>query len=366
MNLLIYVPQMAVYGGMERHVTLLARRAAGAGHRVDIWTTSNSLAGEERKALRAAGVGLRELPAERGKASAMRKASWILTQVARSRLARDRWDTIYTNGQSALARWVWLACSPGTRIVHHHHTAADPTEQASWSPAFRRVLHAAPVLAGCSEFTASQLSKTLGRPDVLSMPYLTAELIQASAVVDSPLPGERPLNFGFLGRLVPTKGIDTILALSQLPNLADIHWELHGDGPAAPNAPTLSAHPRVSLHSRYANPAEQVERLSRLDAVALFTRHQEGQPLSLTEAMAAGLPWIATDRGGTRELAKSPVDCELLPVDADLQTVATGVRRLAERIRSGATSRQRQRLAYDTHFSPSSIAPRWLKLLGAS
>jgi len=361
MNLLIYVPQMATYGGMERHVTLLARAAADAGHRVALWTTSNSLAAAERAALRAAGVELRELPLARGRAAAAIKITWLWYRLLHSRLRRDRWDTIYTNGQSALSVWVWHAQHEATRILHHHHTAADDAERLTWSPGFRNVLRRAPVLVGCSAFTARQLSSALERNDVSSLPYLTAELLPSAQVADSPLPGDRPLRFGYLGRMVSTKGVDTLLALSNVPELADIHWELHGAGPSVPT--DLAAYPRVSLHPPYDGPAEQVVRLAGLDATVLLSRHQEGQPLSLTEAMAAGLPWLATDRGGTAELAHDSANCELLPPGADLATAAAAVRRLADRIRSGATSRSRQRAVYDRHYSPPAVAQRWLAFL---
>ena len=48
MNVLIYVPQMAAYGGMERHVCSLAASLARQGHCVVLLTTSNSLGPELR------------------------------------------------------------------------------------------------------------------------------------------------------------------------------------------------------------------------------------------------------------------------------------------------------------------------------
>lgn len=360
-SILIYAPQMAVYGGMERHLLLVARAAAAAGHRVALWTTSNSLAEPERVALRAAGVDFRELAVARGQAGAARKLAWLLAQVARSRWRRQRWHTVYTNGQSGLARYVWGAATAGTRILHHHHTAADAAEQATWSPAFRQVLHRAPQLVACSLFTARQLSAALGRDDVVTLPYLTPELLPAGAVSDHRPEPDRPLVFGFLGRLVSSKGIDTLLALSQRPELADLRWELHGSGPAAPA--DLTAYPNVTLHPPYATATDQASRLARLDAVALFTRHCEGQPLSLTEAMAAGLPWIATDKGGTAELARAPENCVLLPADASVEVAAKGVRQLADRIKGAKTSRKTQRAAYDAAIGPKTVAKMWLDLL---
>ena len=92
--------------------------------------------------------------------------------------------------------------------------------------------------------------------------------------------------------------------------------------------------------------AGKVRALLALDALVLFSTHNEGMPLSLIEGMAAGLPWIATDRGGTRELAGSPDDCLVVAVPTvDLPAQA---RAFADRILAGTTSRRRQR-AQDLH-----------------
>ena len=61
MNILIYVPQMAAFGGMERHVCDLARVLASRDHHVKLITTSNSLSDELRSSLVERGITLREL-----------------------------------------------------------------------------------------------------------------------------------------------------------------------------------------------------------------------------------------------------------------------------------------------------------------
>src|SRR5690606_8397467 len=139
---------MAAFGGMERHICDLAVVLASRDHRVTLLTTSNSLSDTMREGLVTRGVTLRELPRKRGTASRLHKSLWLIREALRS--DSTRWDVIYTNGQSALARVAWFAAKPHTRIVHHHHTAADPQEQATWSRLFRKVLAKAPELVACS------------------------------------------------------------------------------------------------------------------------------------------------------------------------------------------------------------------------
>lgn len=359
MNLLIYVPQMAAYGGMERHICLVAEAAAQSGSRVVLVTTSNSLASAWRERLQAAGIVLREMPAARGTAGGFSKAWWLLRQALG---LRGRWDVVYTNGQGALARLVWIADKTRARRIHHHHTAADAAEQRTWTPGFRRVLAKAGELVGCSRFTASQLDAATGRSDSRFLPYFTE-----TAFVAAPPPApvsatDRPLRFGFLGRLVSTKGIETILRLAEDPACAGIEWHIHGSGPDYPPE-RFAGLGSVVYHGGYATPQEQADILAALDAVALFSVHNEGMPLSLIETMAAGLPWVATARGGTPELAESAADCELVQHPENYDECRGAVVALAGRIRSGATSRANQRAVWDRRFAPSVVREQWLGYL---
>lgn len=362
MNILVYAPQMAAYGGMERHVCDLACALAGREHHVTLLTTSNSLATALREQLQAQSVTLRELHRSRGHAGRLEKSVWLLREVLRSESVR--WDLIYTNGQSALARVVWLAARPHTRIVHHHHTAADRAEQATWSGSFRSVLGRAPELVACSRATRQALAEALSRGDVQFLPYLTSAPVAAAAVQDRAIaPGAR-LNFGFAGRLVAEKGIDQICALSRSASLADITWHIHGAGPAYPPA-FFADFPNVVYHGPYSAGPQQAALLQNLDALVLFSSHNEGMPLSLIEAMSAGLPWIATDRGGTREMAIDPVNAIVVPAPASFNALAVAVREMADRIRAGRTSRTAQRRLYDEFFSPSVVSSLWCDYLEA-
>lgn len=356
MNLLFYVPQMAAYGGIERHVCGLAAAAAAQGHTVRLLTTSDSLGVELRRQLDHPLITLRELPRPRGSVGRMAKLLWLCAELRRARTVR--WDVIYTNGQTGLARLVWVIARPGVRVVHHHHNAGDPCEITTWSRAYRHVVRHAPLLIGCSLATCRALNAATGRTDVRFLPYLAACPVGSDRIMD--YPPHHPLRFGFCGRLIPQKGIDAIFALADEPALADVEWHVHGSGSAYP-ADRFSGRARIVYHGSYRSAEEHAAILLGLDAVALFSTHNEGMPLSLIEGMSAGLPWIATDRGGTSELATSAGDSVVVPVSAGLPELGLHVRELADRIRAGETSRLRQRAHYDERFSPPVVAERWLE-----
>jgi len=351
---------MAAYGGMERHVCVLAEEAARRGHRVRLLTTSNSLNKAARTTLASAGVELRELSCQRDTAKPFQKLWWLWRQTQIARFTR--WDIIYTNGQSALARIVWQAARRHSRIIHHHHTAADAGEQATWSPRFRQVLAQAPELVACSEVTRTNIEKAVGRKGARFLPYFSACPVMAKEVVEKKYRVGQPLKFGFAGRLVRTKGIDILCELSRRPELAGISWQIYGAGPDY-TADHFRGYPNICYHGPYPDLAGYGHALLDLDALALFSQHNEGMPLSLIEAMSAGLPWIASDRGGTRELARDPVNCELVQNPSDLAATLSNTLALVQRIQTGATSRLRQRAVYDARFAPSVVAKIWFDFL---
>ena len=347
---------MAAYGGMERHLCSLAVAAAAEGHSVRLVTTSNSLGPELREELGVPGIELRELGVARGSAGKTRKLAWLLVETLRARMRS--WDVIYTNGQSALARTVWSAAGKGTRVVHHHHTAADGGEQATWSSPFRAVLRRAPELVGCSEATRDALNAAAGRDDARFLPYLTRCPVDASEVPDRA--PHTPLRFGFCGRLIPEKGIDLIVRLAAEEKVAHgIEWHIHGAGAAYP-AEFFEGEGAADIPRRVSLGGRAQTRAAGAGCAGAFLHAQRGDAAEFDRGMSAGLPLVASDRGGTRELARSTADTVIVPADADFAEVARHVGALAEAIRGEATSRRRQRAVYDDFFAPAVVSRRWL------
>jgi glycosyltransferase involved in cell wall biosynthesis len=68
---------------------------------------------------------------------------------------------------------------------------------------------------------------------------------------------------------------------------------------------------------------------SDLDVVCL-TSFNEGTPVALIEAMAAGIPVVATDVGGVRDVVIDGIDGELIP-SGDVEAFAAALARVASR-----------------------------------
>ena len=113
------------------------------------------------------------------------------------------------------------------------------------------------------------------------------------------------LRLGFAGRLARQKGVDALLqALARLPRERDIRLEIVGDGPERPaleaQAHALGLGGRVFFQGWL--PSDRMPAFyQRIDVLALPSR-DEGMPNVVLEAMAAGLPIVATRVAGTEEL----------------------------------------------------------------
>jgi glycosyltransferase involved in cell wall biosynthesis len=122
----------------------------------------------------------------------------------------------------------------------------------------------------------------------------------------------------FAGRLSPEKGVDTLIAaMGRLGPAAVLH--VAGEGPEVGRLQALAhAHApgRVVFHGRLDKPG--TEALLRSAAVvAVPSRWYENQPMIVLEAMALGVPVVASDIGGLPELVEPGVTGALVPPDDD-------------------------------------------------
>lgn len=108
----------------------------------------------------------------------------------------------------------------------------------------------------------------------------------------------------FVGSLIARKGVDVLLrALESVPaGLLEV--ELLGDGPARGELEAMvpNVHSKV-VFSGEVSPSVVTETLRGADILVLPS-WSEGRPVVVMEAMAAGVPVVASDIPGTRELVR--------------------------------------------------------------
>ena len=157
-----------------------------------------------------------------------------------------------------------------------------------------------------------------------------------------------PVSILFASRLLWEKGLAELIEAAAI---------LHGRGvPAvlriagAPDAGNPSAVPQATLAgwSRLPNVEllghrDDIDRLLAQADIVVLPSYREGTPRILLEAAAAGLPLVATDVPGCREIVR-PGDNGLLVAARDATSLADALQRLVEdppaRARMGVRSRE--------------------------
>jgi glycosyltransferase involved in cell wall biosynthesis len=159
-------------------------------------------------------------------------------------------------------------------------------------------------------------------------------------------------HIGWVGRISHEKGADTLI--EALPALADInlHLTLIGDGvdhaKLERRVKELRLEDRVSFHGEVSG-ASRV--FPAFDLFVLSSR-TEGTPITLLEAMHAGVPIVATSVGGVPDVVSAD-EALLVPAD-DPAALASAIREAHDHPADAAAraARARSRLATDFAAAP--------------
>ena len=120
-----------------------------------------------------------------------------------------------------------------------------------------------------------------------------------------------------VGRVVYQKGYDlALLALAELKDL-DWEWRIAGDGPQLSSLQALIERHDLQrrVHFLGWQTAEQLKKQYAEANLLLFPSRHEGMPNAVLEAMASGLPVVATRIAGNEELVVNGETGVLVPVE---------------------------------------------------
>ncbi len=165
-----------------------------------------------------------------------------------------------------------------------------------------------------------------------------------------------------VGRLVEKKGIEYVLRAVRIlvDRRREVEYHILGDGPGRDRLVALVAElglaDRVTLHGRQdqAKVREVIEESHALVAASVTAADgdEEGIPNVLKEAMALGLPVVATRHAGIPELIEDDVSGFLVP-ERDEAVLADALERLARDpgrwAAMGRAGRAKIEMEYDIH-----------------
>jgi glycosyltransferase involved in cell wall biosynthesis len=282
---------------------------------------------------------------------------------AHRRLLRQlRPDLVQVNLEVPWAAPTMLAVAlaqPGVRVVGVEHMAARTTHLGrllrTRALALRLDRHVA-----VSEDAARRVESfyALGRDSV--------QVIYDGVPAPTPPPIRAPRPEGFVlgcvGRLDQVKGHD--IAVRALPGLPEVRLVIVGSGPERAAllqlARDLGVADRVSLNGWSGDVGTQ---LAGFDVFCHPSRY-EGLGLALVEAMAAGLPCVASEVGGVPEVLGR---CGVLVPPEDPAALALAVRQLrvdpAHRTRLGARARRRALAVFSTERMSAAYEGMWEEVL---
>jgi glycosyltransferase involved in cell wall biosynthesis len=315
LRILFIVPDLGT-GGAERHVVTLAPALDPA--RFDVSVVCIGDEGALFPALAERGVPARALHSRRRPLRALAE----LVRIMRA----ERPDVVITRGYNAdtLGR-IAAALTRVPRAVVWVHNATDITPRGAVRRAVYRLLDPATgAYYGVADAQRGYLVDELGftadkieivengvDPDVFR-PVGVGERARAAAVLG--IPEESP-TVGVLAVLRPEKDHATALRAMKLvaDEIPDARLVLIGDGPLRGPLEELAQELGIAAHVVFAGARSEVAHLLATVDVALLTSYTECFPMAVLEAMACGVPVVATEVGGIPEMVEDGIGGHLVP-----------------------------------------------------
>jgi glycosyltransferase involved in cell wall biosynthesis len=342
-------------GGAEMVVAALCRSHAAAGHRVEVHCllTAGPLAEE----LEREGVSVHV----HGSGSA-RTAIWSLLQAFR----RSRPDVVHCHNKSATTRAAAAARLTGARAIvsTRHGMAPVPfrigKEWKFWIAA----------AVFCDRVVA--VSETAQRHMTAGVRPVAHKLVTIRNGAHPPQVGDSRTieKTGFtlvsVGRLAPVKGLDTLLRAVALARqrVPDLRLWIVGDGDESRALRQLCVELDLVRVVGFVGERRNVGNWLSAADVFVLSSVTEGLPISMLEAMAAGLPAIVTDVGALPELVALSGAGKTVPA-RDIGSLADAIVEFANRRHELAVLGDRASACYHAHFTPDRMAGEYLTLYHA-
>lgn len=262
---------------------------------------------------------------------------------------RHRINVVHVNGYKAAILAGIAAKLNGLRLVKTEHGRLEPFQGAAklkmtanvWldEAISRRILNA---VAFVSRDIQNALAKSYSgvRQAVIYNAIHSSAAPAGNSTPLLPEPAAHAFRMGIVGRLKPIKGHEVLLrALARLGRRRDLALYVFGEGETEASCRALSKEAGIEEQVHFMGFRPDVTAYMRqLDTIVMPSFH-EGIPYTALEAMDLGVPLIASDVGGLREILTNDVDAVLVP-PGDPVSLASAI----ERVAGDAGLRERLRL----------------------
>jgi glycosyltransferase involved in cell wall biosynthesis len=306
-------------GGPAHHVTILSRGLDAGGYQTLLAIGSVGPGeGSYDDLARRAGAGVARVPSL---GPELRPLADVRALVRLVRLVR-RFDPhiVHTHTAKAgfLGRLAALAARrPRPFIVHTYHGHVlsgyfGPLRTSAYRAAERRLARVSDRLVAVSERTRDELLRlgigSRGRWRVVPLGLELDRFLETSRDAGGRFraglgaaPGDVVVTY--VGRLVPIKRLDVLLhAFAAARARQGLRLAVVGDGPNRPELERLAAKLSLGERVRFLGFRDGVEEIAAGTDIAVMSSDNEGTPVWLIEAAAAGVPLLGTDVGGVADV----------------------------------------------------------------
>jgi glycosyltransferase involved in cell wall biosynthesis len=274
--------------------------------------------------------------------------------------AKIRPDVILANYGDGGVRMTPVARVLGIPLMVSFH-GADASRLArkpEWQAKYRDMFRTCALATGPSEYVVDRLIR-------LGCPTNRARVLHYGIRTDRPATRNRrestdagdprPVRFLSVGRLTAKKNpvglLESFAACREILGPGQAHLTVIGDGPLTDEVAAAAARLKLGDDLDLAGPRPHQEVLDSYAQADIYVQHsvtapdgdEEGLPVSITEALAAGVPVIATRHSGIPEVVREDFTGYLVD-EHDVQAMGRRMADLAKRPgdwhRLGAAGRQ--------------------------
>ncbi|HEX5375801.1 MAG TPA: glycosyltransferase [Solirubrobacterales bacterium] len=342
----------------DRYETLLVHGSLAPGEE-----SLAALAEEE-------GATMHHLPELQQPVQPLRDAKALVKLIRLVRGFRPHVVHTHTAKAGFLGRQAALAARPRPALVHTYHGHVlegyfGTAKSRLYLEMERALARVSDCLIGVSQATVDDLVRLGVAPpskfrvlplglDLDRLAELPGELREGSRAELGV--GEGEILLVFVGRIVPIKRLDLLLEALAQAREADPRLRLAvvGDGGERPQLERQAAGLDIAADVLFLGYRRELRPVFAAADLAVLSSDNEGTPVSLIEAAAAGLPAVATDAGGVREVVGE--DTGILTPPNDATALAAAIAEMA----ADAPRRERYGRAARRHAIDSYGAKRLL------